>query len=358
VAARKLVKKLVVFGDNFDTMNKNQETKMAENREKREVLLKFKDVKIDYDVREGLVKSVDGVTFEVEKGKITAIIGESGSGKSTLTAAVLGILAPNGKISPESSILFRGKDVLKMDPGALRNFRWRKASMVFQAAQNAMNPTIRIKEQLLDTVIDHGEDPNSEKYRHRLNELLSMVRLEPNRVLRAYPHELSGGMRQRVIIAMSLILNPEFVILDEPTTALDVITQHYIFDILKEIHEETGQTMIFITHDMAAVAKLASVIGVMYAGKIFEMAPADEIFDNPMHPYTIGLLNSVPSIEGETIKRKPIKGQPPDLIKKPTGCVFHPRCEIAETVCSEREPEFRDMGDRHFVACLKVGDSS
>ncbi len=220
-------------------------------------------------MREGLVKSVDGISFDVERGKVTALIGESGSGKSTLTAAILRILAPNGKISPDSSIYFEGKDILKMSDSEIRDFRWRKASMVFQAAQNAMNPTIRIKRQIMDTVIDHGDNPNSEVYNNRLRELLGMVRLPPSRVLNSFPHELSGGMRQRVIIALSMILNPEFIILDEPTTALDVITQHYIFDILDDIHEKTNLTMLFITHDMSAVAKLADNIGVMYAGKIF-----------------------------------------------------------------------------------------
>lgn len=320
-----------------------------------DIILRFENMKIDYQVREGLVKSVDGITFDVERGKITALIGESGSGKSTLTGGILRILAPNGKIAPESRILFEGKDILLMDASQVHNFRWRRASMVFQAAQNAMNPTLRIRSQLFDTVSDHGENPNSEKYRERLDSLLSMVRLEPSRVLDAYPHELSGGMRQRVIIAMSMILEPEFIILDEPTTALDVVTQHYIFDILKDIHEETGLSMMFITHDMSAVAKLADNIGVMYAGKIFELAGADEIFDRPLHPYTIGLLGSIPSVEGDEIKRKPIKGQPPDLINKPPGCVFHPRCDFCREICKKEEPEFKDMGGRHFAACHFAG---
>jgi len=317
----------------------------------RDVILQIKNMKIDYKVREGLVKSVDGITFDVERGKITALIGESGSGKSTLTGAILRILASNGKISDESQILFEGRDILKMNDPEVRNFRWRRASMVFQAAQNAMNPTVRIKTQLLDSVSDHGDDPNSDTYRDRLNELLSMVRLDPARVLNAYPHELSGGMRQRVIIAMSMIMKPELIILDEPTTALDVITQHYIFDILKEIHKETKLTMMFITHDMAAVAKLADNIGVMYAGKILELAEADELFDHPKHPYTIGLMGSIPSIEGDVIKRKPIKGQTPDLINKPPGCVFHPRCDFAREICSQEEPEFREIARGHWVAC-------
>jgi peptide/nickel transport system ATP-binding protein len=240
-----------------------------------------------------------------------------------------------------------------MKENEVRDFRWKKASMVFQAAQNALNPTLKIKTQILDTVIDHGENPEDEKFRNRLSELFAMVRLDPSRVLNAYPHELSGGMRQRVIIALSMILEPEFIILDEPTTALDVITQSYIFDILGEIHNKTGLTMIFITHDMSAVAKLADRIGVMYAGKIFELADAGELFENPLHPYTQGLLNSIPSIDGDVVKREPVPGQPPDLINKPSGCVFHPRCALAEAICMESEPEFIDLGSSHFVACHK-----
>jgi len=323
---------------------------------KCDIIVEFKDVKVDYKVREGLVKSVDGVSFCVERGKITALIGESGSGKSTLTGTVLRILAPNGKIAPESKIFFEGKDILSMNTEEVRNFRWRRSSMVFQAAQNALNPTLRIKAQIMDSVSDHGENPENKKYKERLGDLLSMVRLDPGRVLHAFPHELSGGMRQRVIIAMSMILDPEFIILDEPTTALDVITQSYIFDILKEIHEKTARTMMFITHDMAAVAKLSDNIGVMYAGKIFELAGADKIFDSPLHPYTVGLLNSIPSIEGNTVKREPVRGQTPDLINKPSGCVFHPRCDYSEKICLEKEPEFIEIREGHFLACHKMGD--
>ena len=315
------------------------------------VLLKLKNVKIDYEVSEGFVKSVDNISFHVERGKITAIIGESGSGKSTITGAILGLIAPNGKIHPDSQIIFNDRDILKFNTEELRKFRWHRASMVFQAAQNALNPTVPVKYQLFDSVRDHGENPNGEKYKKRLQELFSLVRLDPKRVLNAYPHELSGGMRQRVIIAMAMIMEPELIILDEPTTALDVITQSYIFDILKEIHEKTGQTMLFITHGMSAVAKLSDKVGVMYGGKIFELASSDVIFDNPLHPYTSGLLNSIPSIKGDKVERKPIKGQTPDLINKPSGCIFHPRCDYVMEECSEIEPEFLDRGNGHFVAC-------
>lgn len=316
-----------------------------------DVLVRVRNLRVDYQVREGLIKSCDNVSFDIEKGKVTAMIGESGSGKSTLSNAILGLLPPNGKIAPGSEVLFEGQNMLQMGAEKMRQFRWRKASLVFQAAQNALNPTVRIQEQLLDTVDDHGDNPRREPYPERLARLLSMVRLSPSRVLNAYPHELSGGMRQRVIIAMALMLQPELVILDEPTTALDVITQSYIFDILQDIHRETQLTMVFITHDLAAVARLADRIGVMYAGKMVELAPADVLFKSSRHPYTRGLFGSLPSIEGDTVQRRPIAGQPPDLIHKPAGCVFNPRCSYAIDRCRTEEPAFEPIASGHQVAC-------
>ena len=302
------------------------------------MLVEVQDLRVDYQVREGLIKSVDGVSLGLEQGLVTALIGESGSGKSTLSNAMLRLLPPNGKIDPKSRVTFEGKNILEMSAEAVRQFRWRQASLVFQAAQNALNPTVPIRQQLLDAVEDHRETPDLE----RLARLLGMVRLDPGRVLKAYPHELSGGMRQRVIIAMALMMAPQLVILDEPTTALDVITQSYIFEILQDIHHETGLTMLFITHDMAAVAKLADRIGVMYAGKLMELAPAERLFSAPRHPYTIGLLNSIPRVDGDTVQRKPIEGQTPDLIHKPPGCVFHPRCPHVVERCKVEEPRMDD----------------
>lgn len=315
-------------------------------------ILEFQGLSVDYMVAEGAVRSVEDVSLLVPRGQVTALVGESGSGKSTLTSAVLGLTAPNARIGEKSRVLFDGKDILRLSPEALRQFRWRRASLVFQAAQNALNPTLPLGRQLVDSLQDHGGDPATPEHRERLNRLLGMVRLDPDRVLPAYPHQLSGGMRQRAIIAMALMLEPELVILDEPTTALDVITQSYIFDILQEIHEETGLSMLFITHDMAAVAKLADRIAVMYAGRIFEVSSAREFFETPKHPYSQGLLRSIPSVEGDRIERKPIEGQPPDLIRKPPGCVFHPRCGHAVDVCRERVPplETADEGG-HLVAC-------
>ncbi|MCD6310495.1 MAG: ABC transporter ATP-binding protein [Candidatus Eremiobacteraeota bacterium] len=321
------------------------------------MIVKFENLKIKYIVKEGDINVVDDVTFGVKEGKITALIGESGSGKSTLVNAILGVNAPNAKIIENSKIIFKGKNLLDFSPGEMRKFRWQKASMVFQAAQNALNPTLKIRDQLLDTVFDHDERANKKKTLEKAGRLLEMVRLMPDRILDAYPHELSGGMRQRVIIAMALMLDPEFIILDEPTTALDVITQSYIFNLLEEIHKKVGLTMFFITHDVSAVARLAHNIIVMYAGKVFEIASAGVLFRSPGHPYTQGLLQAIPSIEGDVISRKPVPGAPPDLLHKPPGCVFHPRCYMAENICSRKEPELVNTGDGHLVACHRWKDA-
>ena len=317
------------------------------------MMVKFENLKIDYIVREGAVKVVDGITFGIERGKITALIGESGSGKSTLAKAILGTNSPNARVSKESRIIFNDENLLDLSAEHLRRFRWQKAAMVFQAAQNALNPTMRIKDQLLDTMMDHEEKFDYGRALKKASGLLEMVRLIPGRALNAYPHELSGGMRQRVIIAMALLLDPEFLILDEPTTALDVITQSYIFDLLEEIHKRLGITMFFITHDVSAVARLAHNVAVLYAGKIFETGPSEDLFRSPVHPYTQGLLSAIPSIEGEQVSRKAIPGMPPDLINKPSGCVFHPRCYLAENICSLKEPPLIDTGEGRLAACFR-----
>ncbi|MCL5035909.1 MAG: ABC transporter ATP-binding protein [Chloroflexi bacterium] len=317
------------------------------------MMVKFENLKIDYIVREGAVKVVDGITFGVERGRVTALIGESGSGKSTLAKAILRTNSPNAKVSKESRIIFNGENLLDLSAEQIRRFRWQKAAMVFQAAQNALNPTMRIKDQLLDTMMDHEEKFDYGRALKKASDLLEMVRLIPGRALNAYPHELSGGMRQRVIIAMALLLDPEFLILDEPTTALDVITQSYIFDLLDEIHKRLGITMFFITHDVSAVARLAHNVAVLYAGKIFETGPSEALFRFPVHPYSQGLLSAIPSIEGEQVSRKAIPGMPPDLINKPSGCVFHPRCYLAENICSMKEPPLINMGEGRLAACFR-----
>ncbi|RYX99842.1 ABC transporter ATP-binding protein [bacterium] len=314
-----------------------------------ESILDIKNLSIHYSIREGTVKSVEDVSIDFPKGKNTAIIGESGCGKSTIANSIVGILSPNSIVKDQSQIVFRGKNILKASKEEQRLFRWQKASMVFQAAQNALNPTIKIGEQLLDSIYDHIKISKNDALK-KVDELLKLVKLDANRVINSYPHELSGGQRQRVIIAMSMVLDPELIILDEPTTALDMITQTYIFDILLEIHRTKNLSMILITHDLTAAVKLADKIVVMYGGKVMESGETDDIFRNPLHPYTEGLLGAMPFIDGSVVQKKSIPGSPPDLINRPKGCIFASRCYLVQDICKVDEPALKTNNNRQ-VAC-------
>lgn len=258
-------------------------------------MLTIAGLTVDYKIRGGTVRVIKDVSLEIPAGQVTALIGESGSGKTTLSGAILGLLAPNAWVR-SGSVLFQGADLLKLPSEALRQFRWHKAAVVFQAAQAAFNPTLTLGRQLMDSVWDHGLDHSAAL--KRCEELLRRVRLEPDRVLQAYPHQLSGGMRQRALIAMSLMLEPELLILDEPTTALDLITQSYIFDILAEIQRDHALTMILITHDLAAVCRLAHRVAVLYQGALVEVTDSEVFFTEPAHEYSRTLLNSVPDVHG------------------------------------------------------------
>ncbi|HJZ45999.1 MAG TPA: ABC transporter ATP-binding protein, partial [Roseiflexaceae bacterium] len=225
-----------------------------------------------------------------------------------------------------------------------------ECAMVFQGAQNAFNPVLRVWDQMWDTIKAHGGMEKTAA-RQRALELLSMVQLEPGRVIDAYPHELSGGMRQRVLIAMSLLLNPQVLILDEPTTALDVLTQRTVIEVLRRLKEELGFAMIFITHDLAVAAELADRVATMYAGRIIEIGPVDQVFYHASHPYTLGLIRAVPTVTGAFMDLTSIEGSPPDLINPPPGCKFHPRCPYATQRSREEQPELVRVGSNHFVAC-------
>lgn len=309
-------------------------------------MLEFVNLSVDYLVSEGRARSVDGVSFALPPGQVTALIGESGSGKSTLTGAVLGLLAPNARVAPESRIMFAGHNLLQLPGEELRRFRWRRASMVFQAAQNVFNPTLTLGEQLVDSGPDHGVVVP----RERVEQLLRKVRLDPDRVLDAFPHQLSGGMRQRALLAMALMLEPELIILDEPTTALDLITQAYIFDIFEEVQKERSLTMLLITHDLPVVERLAAHVGVLYSGRLVEAGPLERVFDDPQHPYTRALLGSLPRVDGTAPGGVRLAGQAPGLLHKPAGCVLHPRCPEAQERCRAEVPGLREVSGR-MVAC-------
>ena len=316
--------------------------------------LSVRDLWVEYRVRRGTVKAVRGVSFDLRKGETLSLTGESGSGKTTLGLALIRLLAKTARIRGGRIIYRRDGeeyDVLALKPSELRHFRWKECAMVFQSALNALNPVLRIWDQMRDTVKAHDR-LSSEEVRRRALDLLGYVQLEPERVLNAYPHELSGGMRQRVLLAMSLLLNPQIIILDEPTTALDILTQRTIIDLLRRLKRELGFSMIFISHDLSLAAELADRVATMYAGKIVEIGDVNDIFYRPLHPYTMGLIKAVPTVTGGFKELASIPGSPPDLIDLPPGCKFHPRCSYATERCREEEPELIQVDKGHFAACF------
>ena len=319
-------------------------------------VLSVRDLSIQYYSRRGPVHAVRDVSFDLDKGETLAIIGESGSGKTTLAVALIR-LSPRSARVTEGSIQFRNGtkdiDVLQLDPDELRRFRWNDCAMVFQAALNSFNPVISIWDQFLDTGRAHGMG-DSRKVRDRASELLELVRLDPERVLRAYPHELSGGMRQRVLIAMSLLLAPDVVILDEPTTALDILTQRAIIDLLKELRDRLGFSMIFISHDLSIAAELADRMITMYAGTVVERATVEDMFYRPRHPYSVGLMRAVPRVSGALGKVVSIPGSPPDLISLPSGCTYAARCPFVIDACRESEPALLPVDTpAHDARCIR-----
>ncbi len=316
-----------------------------------EKILQIKDITVEFKIKRGILKAVDRASIDLYKGEILGIVGESGSGKSTLASTILNIVTSPGVIS-SGEILYNGRDMLKAADEEIRQFRWEKVSMVFQAAQNSMNPVMKIKEHFLETAAAH-KNFSEEEVMGKAGKLLEYVRLDPKQVLNSYPHQLSGGMKQRTIIAMSLLLDPDILILDEPTTALDVITQAYIMDILKHIHNDIGITMIFLTHDVSIVGKVADRMAVMYAGNVVEIGSVEDIFYNGRHPYTNGLINAAPSLVDDITKRRAIPGSPPDLVNPPAGCRFGPRCALRTNgQCpGGKQGELKEISPGHYTTC-------
>jgi peptide/nickel transport system ATP-binding protein len=315
--------------------------------------LSLENVHVTYRSRRGKVQAVRGVTLDLNPGESLALIGESGSGKTTLGLAIVRLLADSAAVEPGRIIYRRGErevDVLGLKPDDLRAFRWRDCAMVFQSALNSFNPVLRIWDQVWDTARSHGWNDHS-AVRERALDLLRFVQLDPQRVLNAYPHELSGGMRQRALLALSLLLEPQILILDEPTTALDILTQRTIIGLLRRLKEEQHFTMMFISHDLAIAAELADRVATMYAGCIVEIGNTKDIFYRPRHPYTLGLIRAVPTVLGGFKELASIPGSPPDLINLPSGCKFHPRCPFATERCQQEEPGLESVGHRHFAAC-------
>jgi peptide/nickel transport system ATP-binding protein len=321
-----------------------------------ENILELRNISVEFKLKRGVLRAVDDASLSVRKGEILGIVGESGSGKSTLASTILNIVSSPGVISG-GQVLYNGIDVLGMSPRELRDFRWKHVAMVFQAAQNSMNPILKIKDLMLETAAAHAKGKVSEsEVLKKAAKLLDYVRLDPKRVLESYPHQLSGGMKQRTIIALSLLLSPDMIILDEPTTALDVITQAYIMDILQQIHAELGITMIFLSHDVSVVGKVADRMAVMYAGNVVEVGQVEDIFYTPSHPYTEGLILAAPSLVDDVAYRRAIAGSPPDMMNPPAGCRFSPRCGhhkagVCPGTVQEKLQRVRSASG-HYATCL------
>jgi len=314
-----------------------------------EVILDVQGLKTYFYTSKGIVKAVDNVGFKIGRGEVLGIAGESGCGKSTLGFSLIRLVPPPGRIVG-GRINFMGEDILKMPEEEFRTkVRWKGISMVFQGAMNALNPVYTVGSQIAEVLMLHKGLSKKEALEEAAN-LLKMVGLDPRRI-RSYPHELSGGMKQRVVIAMALALRPSLVIADEPTTALDVVVQAQIMNLLKRLQRELKMSIILITHDMSLIAEIADKVAIMYAGKIVEIGSSDRLFNNPLHPYTRALINSIPSLRKELKKLEFIPGVPPDLIQPPPGCRFHPRCKYVFEPCNKEEPPMVEVEPGHFVSC-------
>jgi oligopeptide/dipeptide ABC transporter ATP-binding protein len=318
-------------------------------------VLSIRDLAVQFATDDGIVKAVDGVTYDVYPGETLGIVGESGSGKSVSTMSILGLIPqPPGKIVSGEAV-FQGRDLLKLSKKELRHVRGNRMAIVFQDPMTSLNPVLKIGFQLKEALKAHHPDMKDEAAERRGIQLLDIVGIpQPDRRFQQYPHEFSGGMRQRAMIAMAIANEPALLIADEPTTALDVTIQAQILEVLKKAQEETHAATILITHDLGLIAELANRVIVMYAGKIVELGDVHTIFASPRHPYTVGLMESLPRLTVDEDFLTPIPGQPPSLINRPPGCPFHPRCFLSQgrIRCREEEPPLRPIGDSlHLSAC-------
>jgi peptide/nickel transport system ATP-binding protein len=313
-----------------------------------DTLLDVRDLYVEYATTRGPVRAVDGVSFSIAPGEVFGLAGESGSGKSTIAHAIMRVLHPPALITG-GNIFFNGVDVLEMDDEELEKFRWRDVSMVFQSAMNSLNPVMKISDQIADVLVKHQKVSRQEA-RDRAAELLDIVGIDRRR-LDSYPHQLSGGMRQRAVIAIALALRPPMMILDEPTTALDVVVQKDIMQQIEQLKEKLDFSILFITHDLSLMVEFSTRIAIMYAGEIVELAPARELFEDPLHPYTQGLMNSFPSLTGPKRKLSGIPGAPPDMVEPPSGCRFHPRCDRCKPMHTRVVPKLQEVKTGHWVAC-------
>jgi len=317
-------------------------------------LLEVRGLKTYFASTEGDYRAVDGVSFALEAGRTLGLVGESGCGKSVTSLSIMGLIpSPPGRIAG-GEVFFQGQDLLRLSRAELRELRGNQISMIFQEPMTSLNPAFIVGDQIAEAVQRHRKVGRGEA-RARAIEMMRRVRI-PAAEARYddYPHKLSGGMRQRIMIAMALVCGPKLLIADEPTTALDVTIQAQILDLMRELHAEFGTAIVMITHDLGVIAELAQEVAVMYAGKIVERAPVEALFAEPQHPYTIGLLGALPKLHHDKARLATIEGTVPNPLSLPQGCSFHPRCPFADAECRRSEPPLRELQPRHFAACLKA----
>ncbi len=321
-----------------------------------EPLLEVKDLKVHFHTDDGVVKAVDGVSYSIAPGETLGIVGESGSGKSVSSLTVMGLTdSPQAEISGE--VIFQGQDLLKLPPEDMRTIRGDKISMIFQDPMTSLHPFYKVGDQIAEAILQHQNVSKKEAFQGAVDMLAKVNIPRPDERAKQFPHEFSGGMRQRAMIAMALALNPDLLIADEPTTALDVTVQAQILDLIDRLKDEFNAAVIIITHDLGVVAEHCDNIQVMYAGKAVEFGNTDDIYYNPHHPYTWGLLSSIPRLDDELDRLVPIQGLPPSLINVPPGCAFHPRCPYRFEPCDKEVPALIPSDGHHAAAChLSLAD--
>ena len=312
-------------------------------------LLEVENLSVGYQTKRGFLKAVEGLSFSLEEGRSMGFVGESGCGKTTLGMALIGLLPPNGAVTG-GRIIFEGEDLLEKNEDEIREVRWKKIAMIFQAAMNALNPVKRVQDQIAEAIFTHYPDLGKEETFRQVEDLFDLVNLPKDR-MRDYPHQYSGGMKQRAIIAMALSCNPRLIIADEPTTALDVIVQHQILEETKILQKKLNLSIIFISHDISIVADVCHDIGIMYAGQLVECGTREEVFSHPMHYYTRALLSSYPTLTGEKKALLPIRGESPNLVEPPQGCRFCDRCDGAGATCKIGPPEWIQITPSHRALC-------
>ncbi|RTZ54198.1 ABC transporter ATP-binding protein [Bacillus sp. SAJ1] len=319
--------------------------------EEKQPVLELQNVSVGYDSPAGMVQAVNDINLKIYENTIVGLIGESGSGKSTLGNAIMRLLKNNAVLT-SGTIKVMGKDIYGMNKNELRKFRWSQMSMVFQSAMNALNPVLTIEEQILDVFLSHDKSMSKTEAKKKAIELMDIVSIDP-RYLKSYPHELSGGMRQRVVIAIAIALDPKLVIMDEPTTALDVVVQRSILDKIKEIQRVKKYAILFISHDFSLVSELASKVAIMYAGRFIEVTDSKSLVHSERHhPYTQGLLRAIPHLTEDDVTIEGIPGNPPNLVDLPSGCAYHPRCPFAFDLCKKERPGIRHVDGREIECHL------